>query len=70
MKLVSLITVRVITSGLMLVCMALTSPIYGFDTRFACRQPHIPARQRQRLPTAFLHPGHWSESYHSQPAKC
>jgi len=35
MKLVSLITVRVITSGLMLVCMALTSPIYGFDTRFA-----------------------------------
>jgi Aspartyl protease len=35
MKLVRLITARVITSGVMLVCMALTCPVYGFDIRFA-----------------------------------
>jgi predicted aspartyl protease len=35
MKLVRLIVVRVIPPGVVLVCMALGSPIYGFDTRFA-----------------------------------
>lgn len=35
MQLVSLIMVRVIASSLMVVCMALTSSIYGLDTRSA-----------------------------------
>jgi len=35
MQLANLRTVRVITPGVMLVCLAITSPLYGFDTRFA-----------------------------------
>jgi predicted aspartyl protease len=35
MKLTNLITVRVITPGIMLACMILTSPILGYETHFA-----------------------------------
>lgn len=81
MNLASLRTVREITP-VVLVCIALTSPVLGFDLRFTSGKSalaipfefdtnHIWLRVGvQRLSTAPLRPGYWSACPPSQLAKC